>query len=259
MANEIATVSPVTGLPAAPSFIPDSGAGLEQVGMKDMVLPRLVLCQNNTKARDKQNSEYIKGLEEGLFFNSLTREIIGDKIRVVPLFFYHSRMMFKDMKEGGGLICQAPDGKSCQMNAGGPCLHSEWGIKGEPPECSEFYNYPCLRWTGPNDPNNELVIVSMKTTGLKAGRTLNSLMRIRKKASYAGVYELKAVPDVNKAGNSYYTWEASNYEPNPWVSESLYKEAEKMYKMVSEGLLSGKIQVDLSESDAAFADRDSEV
>lgn len=252
-------VEVVSGLPAAPSFIPDSGKGLEQIGLKDMVLPRLSLCQSNTPARDKLSKEYLKGLSEGQFFNTLTRENFGEKIIVVPLFFYHSRIMFKDMKEGGGIICQAPDGVHCQMNNGGPCLHEAWGANGEPPECSEFFNYPSLIYRGPGSKTSELVIVSMKTTGLKAGRTLNSLMRIRGKAAYAGIYELSSVPDQNKSGQSYYTWDAKNYETAPWVDEDLYIKAEGMFKIVSEGLLSGKITVAEDPSDTAFANRDSEV
>lgn len=257
MSKDALQVPDVHTLPMAPDFMPDSDAGREQVGFKDIILPRLTLCQNNTAARDKLSKEYIKGLEEGLFFNSLSKQIYGESLQIVPLFFYHSRIMFKDMKEGGGMLCQAPDGLKCQMNAGGPCLHSEWGPKGEPPECSEFFNYPCLIYRGEGKlTTDEIIIVSMKTTGLKAGRTLNSMMRIRQKASYAGVYLINSVPDTNKAGINYYTWEAHNGTP-PWVDKDIYDRAERQYKIVAEGLKKGSITVD--DSDDAFADRDTEV
>jgi hypothetical protein len=255
MSKETEIQKSSSALPAAPSFMPESSAGLEQVGFKDLILPRLALCQNNSRARDKQNAkEYIKGLEEGQFYNTLSREILGESITVVPLFFYHSRMMFKDLDQGGGMLCQAPDGVSCQLNNGGPCLHSAWGKGGEPPECMEFFNYPCLVYKGPGkEPNQELIIASMKTTGLKAGRTLNSLMRMRGRAAFAGIYDLKAIPASNKAGQNYYTWEAKNSSKGDlpgWVDAELYSYAEEQYKIVAEGLKSGAIKIDDSDIDS---------
>lgn len=241
---------------AKPDFIPESNAGLDEVGIRDMILPRLGLCQTNTHARIKSDPKYIQGLEEGEFFNSLTGKIYGDKIQVVPLFFYHSRIMFRDMKQGGGILCQAPDGKHCQLNAGGPCIHASWGAGGEPPECTEFFNYPSLVYEGEDQKTQEWIVVSLKTTGLDAGRTLNSLMRLRGTASYAGVYELSSVPDKNAADQSYFTWIAKNGTP-PWVDKPLYDRAEQMSKVISEGIKAGSITVD--SSDDVFAERDSEV
>lgn len=255
--EELAKAGPVAI--TRPDYIPASSSGLEELSMKDMVLPRLTLCQSNSHARDKNDKTYIKGLEEGQFFNSLTGQIYGEKIQIVPLFFYHSRIMFRDMKEGGGIICQAPDGKKCQLNSGGPCLHDNWGPQGQPPECSEFFNYPALVYEGPGTKTKDWVVVSLKTTGLKAGRTLNSLMRLRGTAAYAGVYELSSVADHNQAGQSYYTWVAKNGNP-PFVDLELYKEAEKLSNIISMGLRAGTITVDVSSlSDDAFAGRDSEV
>jgi hypothetical protein len=109
-------------------------------------------------------------------------------------------------------------------------------------------------YEGPGDQTRELVIVSLKTTGLKAGRTLNSLMRMRGTASFAGIYVLKSynVPD----NPPYYTWNADNGEP-PWVDKDLLNYAQSQYKIVSEGLKAGTITID--DSEAAFADHDTEV
>lgn len=241
-----------------PDFMPESNAGREEVGIKDILLPRLGLCQNNSRARDKNNAKkYIKGLEEGQFYNSLTGEIYGAEVQVVPLFFFHSRIMFRDMKEGGGIICQAPDGKHCQMNNGGPCLHSTFGPKGEPPECNEFFNYPCLIYAGAGDKTKEWIVVSLKTTGLAAGREWNSMQRLRGTAAYGGVYTLRSVA-TSKDGQSYYTWSVENFELNPFVDPELYRFAESQYKSIYEGMKSGAIKVDTTDDDA-FAGRDTEV
>jgi len=246
-------------LAARPDYIKEGSRGQEEVSLRDMVLPRLGLCQTNSRARNKNNEKYIKGLEEGQLFNTLTGEIYGEKVQIVPLFFYHSRIMFRDMNEGGGIICQAPDGKKCQLNNGGPCLHSMWGPKGEPPECNEFFNYPSLVYKGPGEQTNDLIIVSLKTTGLEAGRNLNSMIRMRNADTFAGIYELSSYADKNPAGNDYYTWRVRNGNP-PWTDPVLLAKAEKMYKIVFEGLKSGTITVDADDDSIdAFAAHDSEV
>lgn len=247
-----------TVLPPAPDFLPKSDRGAEQIGLKDMVLPRLKLCQSGTPERKKSEENYLQGLDEGMFFNSMTRVIYGEKIQVVPLFIYQSRIYFRDMKEGGGIICQAPDGVRCQLNAGGPCLHSNWGAKGEPPECSEIYNYPCLIYAGPGEASQELIFVSLKSTGVAAAKDWNSKIRLRRRDMFAGVYELSSFPDTAK-GQSFFNWAVQNGNP-PWVDPVLFTFAEKQYKLVVTGLKSGEVKPeDLNEDDAAFANRDSEV
>jgi hypothetical protein len=235
--------------------------GFDEMESKDMILPRLGLCQSMSPQRDKVNPKYVKGLEEGMLFNTLTGAIYDQPLQIVPLFFFKSRIYFKDIKEGGGVLCQAPDGKSCQLNHGGPCLHSAWGAGGEPPECNEFFNYPSLLF-----PTKELIVVSLKATGLKAGKEWNSLMRLRGADMFAGVYEVTSQPAQNKAGQRYYAFKIRNpaAEAERWSPPEFYQEAEVIYENTQEGMASGRITVaeveeTETESDKAFADRDTEM
>ncbi len=227
--------------------------GLEEVGADEMVLPRLTLTQNTTKQRDRNDPKYIPGLEEGQFFNSLTKQIYGNKIIVMPLFFNKSRIYFKDINQGGGIICRAPHGNDCQLNNGKACLHSNWGPEGQPPACTEFYNYACLIY-----PTNEPIIVSLKVTGLKAGKEWNSLMRFRGADPFAGIYELKSVPARNGTGQNYYTYAIANSEvEHGWVNKEQFEFNEKQYNMLRSQLASGEATVDESTlSEEAFAMRD---
>lgn len=251
---------------ARPDWMESSNEGLENIGLRDMVIPRVGLCQTNTAARNRANvKDYIEGLQEGQFYNSLTGQIYGDRIRVVPLCFYKSRIMFKDLSAGGGIICQAPNGNDCQLNHGGPCIHAAWR-DGKPPECTEFFNYPCMVYNGPGQLTHEWVVVSLKTTGMDAARTLNSLMRMRGGApAYGGVYELTSVPDKNAANLSYFTWMAENaMAPNGkeplFVDQELFGRAKELAQVTKEGLKAGTIQVQAADSsDSHFADSDSEV
>jgi hypothetical protein len=216
--------------------------GMEHMEAKDIILPRLALCQTNTPHRKKTNEKYIDGLEEGMFFNTLTGDKYGTEVVVSPLFFYKSRIYFKDFEAGGGIICQAPDGKSCQLNNGGPCLHSAWGANGEPPDCNEFFNYPCLLHKPGGQP--ELIVVSLKSTGLKAGREWNSYMRLRGADAFAGRYRISSVAAKN-GDLEYFTWKVENDAAEPWVSKDFMSFAESQYDAVHDGIMAGTTTFDV--------------
>ena len=227
--------------------------GLEQITSSEMVLPRLALCQNTSPQRDRTNPKYIKDLTEGMFFNSLTKHIYGEQLTVMPLFFRLSRIYFKDINAGGGIICRAPHGNDCQLNDGKPCLHSTWGKDGTPPPCTEFYNYASLIY-----PTNEPIVVSLKVTGIRAGKEWNSTMRLRGADPFSGLYDIKAVPARNATGQTYYTYQIVNsLQGGGWVTKDQFMYNEKQYTVLSKQLDQGEVKVDESTiSDEAFAMRD---
>src|SRR5438132_1612945 len=96
--------------------------GLENLERNDMTLPRLGLCQSLTPQRIKSDPKYIAGLEEGEFFNTITREVYGNRVRLVPLLFYKTRILFGPKDEGGGLRCQSFDNLIGIGTPGGTCL-----------------------------------------------------------------------------------------------------------------------------------------
>lgn len=241
-----------------PDFLKETSSqrGTEMIRASDMVMPRMALCQSNTPQRKAQNILYIKDLQEGQFFNTLTKEIYGTSVHIIPLFFYYSRIMFKPFDEGGGIICQAPDGIHCALANGGPCMHQAWGNDGQPPECTELFNFPCLiRATG------EFVVLSLKSTGIAAGKQLNSMIRMRRKDAFAGVYLVESFPD-NKKGQDFFNHRILNAG---WVSTDEYKGAEGMYETMLPQVKAGKATIHTdgmaaeTESDRAFADRDTEL
>jgi hypothetical protein len=231
--------------------------GLDQVDATKMTMPRIAICQDGTPHRKKTNAAYIEGLEEGDIFNTLSRRIYGRSISIIPLWFYNSRIFFKDIDQGGGILCQAPDGKSCQLNNGGHCLHNVWGVNGEPPECTELYNFPCLVLL-PNEPA-EFAVLSLKSTMIRAAKDLNSLARQRKRDIFAGVYLVSSVPD-NKKGKDFFNIMIVN---NGWADMKQFKYAEATYNDMIPKIQSGEVTfdttgMDAEKSDEQFASRDAE-
>src|SRR5208282_345503 len=49
--------------------------------------------------RSESDPKYIEGLRDGQFFNTITREIYGKKVLLVPLHFYKTRVLFGPMDE----------------------------------------------------------------------------------------------------------------------------------------------------------------
>jgi hypothetical protein len=222
---------------------------------KDVTLPRLSLCQAMSPQKQKSKpDQYIPGLAEGQFFNSLNHTIYGTEVHIIPLFFYKSRIWFKDINQGGGIICQAPDGKACQLNSGGPCLHMKWGPNGEPPECTEFFNYPSLLLKENGD--LELVVVSLKATGMKAAKSWNSMMRMRQADMFSGIYKVTSFEKPNAAGQVYQAWKIENSDRNSgWATKDQYTYADGQYTSVYEGIRTGVISTHTEGLDEELANQ----
>lgn len=185
--------------------------GLENVTREDLVLPRLAVCQSMTRERKKQNEDiYIAGLEEGDLFNNLTRRVIkqGEHLDFIPIYISTSRIFFKDIDEGGGILCQSFNGidggqlsKTCAA-----CPKSQFtsGAEGsEPPECTEFKNVICK-----DAGTSELFIASFKSMELKPAKKWITLMngRVHPKTRqpmpiFSQLYRMSTKPGSNSKGD----------------------------------------------------------
>jgi|SRR5579859_91727 len=230
-----------------PSYLQQStGAGLENMSQQDTTLPRLGLCQSLSPQRKKSDPKYIQGLEEGQFFNTITKEIYGSEVKLVPLLFYKSRILFGDTDEGGGLKCQAPDNMIGIGQPGGTCIKcplSQFQPDGAPPDCTQLYNYASLVVRGDEVRPEDIIVFSLKSSGLKIARDWNALIRLRRADMFAGIYQLKSV----EAKKDKYTWFAQTIEPTGWVSEKAYLAAKECYQVVAELNRHGRLRHDVED------------
>lgn len=188
-----------------PLAMPRSGPveGFENMGPEDVNQPRLMLAQSNTPQAKRKDAKYIQGLAEGMFFNSVTSQIYGEKVKLTPIMFFKSNLLFRDMDEGGGLLCRANDAMHGVGDPGGLCAKCPkfmWADN-EPPECTAYFNYAALVIPDKGPLSLEsLVIVSMKSTNLKLAKDWNSLMRLRQDERkqqlpmWRGIYTLQSEP-----------------------------------------------------------------
>lgn len=221
-------------------------AGLENLESRDMLIPRLSLCQSGSPQRKTKDVKWIEGLQEQDWFNSVTQEVYGRKVKVVPLMFFKTRVLFKDFDQGGGLLCISQDNKNGVGEPGGDCATCPKSqFQGsESPECSQNYSYAVLvvPSKGPITPSC-LAVLSFKSTGLKVAREWNAKMRLRGTDSFAGVYEIHSAEESNKIGQ----WFTPVVQDAGWVTEQQYAIAQECYAGVRELQSQGKLKVDTDE------------
>ncbi len=94
------------GVTNIPVYLKDmqGSRGSEEVGSNDLIIPRLELCQALSPCLKKNDPAYIDGIEEGMLYNNVTREIYGVKESVVicPVMFKKEYLLWRDRKDTGG-------------------------------------------------------------------------------------------------------------------------------------------------------------
>lgn len=223
--KEVATQDSGTEI-ALPDFLQGAKGGdrgREEVQSNDLVIPRLEIIQSLSPARDKKDPNYITGAEEAMIYNNVTRELLGESVEVIPVFYHKEYNIWKDRKAGGGFkgsfktqveaevaLNALPDGTSCEVL-----------------DTPTFF---CLL-VGENGSLSE-VVISMTKSKAKVSRKWNSLIRLANLDSFAKSYILSTVQDQNNAGESYYNWSVA---PKGYVTQEQYKSAVELYTVIKAG------------------------
>jgi len=254
----VTTVDPNSKAVARPRTGP---RGLEKADQDDFVVPRIQLAQAMSPELKPSDPMHIPGLAQGQMFNTVTREIYGSEIELIPIMFSKSRVFFRDRGEGGGIKCSSPNG----INGGvlsatcEECEFSKWGSRKKDAAdngiaCTEFKNYPCLVIT--KDGRVDLASVSMKSSAIKVAKRWNSFMRTRRRPDgapadvFESIYIIRAVTEKNAKGEFF------NFTVNPGAGlnpdDKRYREAAMLYESFS----TKGIRVDMSGLDEAADEAD---
>lgn len=184
---------------AVPDFLKGvSGQeGLENATREDMILPRLAVCQAMSPQRKRSNPGFIEGLQDGQLFNTVTKEIYGDGVTIIPIVYSKSRIYFRPITSGGGIQCQSFNGIDGGTIAPtcAECPNSQFGSEGEPPACNVFMNVVAALM-----PRRELIVLSFKSTELKTARAWVTLMKARNKPAFSQVFGVRVIEQSNQKG-----------------------------------------------------------
>lgn len=193
-------------------------AGLEQVDREDTLIPRLCVAGSTTPQLDKSNESFIKGLQVGEMFNSLTGENYGETVTVIPLFFFKTFIKFKKTADGslGGIetIYESRD----QV----PDAELLW-IGDSKPVTTKFLNVMSLIVREGVKP--EPISVSFKSTGLKFAKKWVSMMKGLNLPCYVRTYSL----DVVDGQKGQLKWKNIRSMPGSFVPEGFVAQAERYF------------------------------
>lgn len=206
-----------------PDFLKDrlgDRAGMENVTREDTLIPRLCIAQALSPQMKKSNEAFIKDLEVGDLFNSVTGEIYGKSVNVVPLFFWTSFIDFKPIEDGGGINAMYDNVEEVPQGA------LSWGENGEKPQVTKFANFMILLVRLDSKPMP--TCISFKATGLKVAKRWNGMARDLNLPMYSRVYELETIT-ASKGANE---WESLRITPRTFVPQEFFNQAEAAFKQL---------------------------
>jgi len=183
-----------------PKGVDEGVLGSEGIGRDDFTLPRLGLAQKMSPEIDPTSPKVIPGLAFTDLFNSLSKKVYGKgPVHFVILKRYDPRWIeFNPINEGGGI-------KDRDVRAGDP--RTEFGPDGEKPLATMFYDFLVLNLSDLDaaDPIQSVIALSLKSSGIKAAKHLNFLVKQRgPKQICKGVYELTTGSETDKKTGGVY-------------------------------------------------------
>jgi hypothetical protein len=201
--------------------------GSEEVSSSDLIVPRIEVCQSLSKCRKKSDPSYIEGIQEGDIYNSVTREIYGSCVKVVPIYFRKEWLIWRDVDLGGGFGGSHSDEAMAIAAKQRQEKPEEWEI------VDTYVHFVLIVIDG----KFEEAVFSMAKSKAAVSRKWNSLIRLNEGARFSRMYNIRGVEAQNKNGQDYFNVDITNLG---FVDESTYKKAESVYNLI----VAGKIQAD---------------
>jgi hypothetical protein len=263
--EEAIIVAPPSGIMTAmPDYLLDAAPlpgevapGAENVEQEDFLMPRLALCGKQSPQYDENNEKYMEDLELGQFFNSITREIYGSEIYIVPLMEVKTRAKMPPYGSKEPIACRSTNGKLGVGDPGGDCHtcpHAQFtanGTKRVRPACTKFYSFVTLVMpSGKVDPKTQswnvrprletMTLLSFKSTSESQGQQLISMLNFRRRPWYACVMKIRSAP-MSDGKNSWYIPIPDNAG---WLSQEGAELSKPAYESIRELFATGRVHVE---------------
>lgn len=206
--------------------------GLEGVESDMLTIPRLKLVQSMSDEIMEHD------MKAGWLCNSVTKDPIGNNskkakdgsdVEIIPLFVApRSRILFKNIKEGGGILCRSTDGKVGNGIPGGMCRicpKKNFGENSEAPECTDFINVFC---TIPGYDSPIPLVVSFAKTNMGVGRQLVNFLVQKQKSPWLFKFRL-STEFVSGDKGDYFEF---RLKPNGETNTTQQKTSESLYRML---------------------------
>lgn len=183
MAGKEVTKAEEAKVPATYDYGEDAGMGYQNQTDADVKMPFLVLLQSGNDEVKKKNPAYVEGAEEGLFMNSVTKELYGDTVQFVPAVTDHHYVQWRHRDDGGGFIARHDLNSDAVKNAFGDFGKlkikgkSKDGTKDEDHQLVEYFNIYGVIVTEEGDVLSP-AIMAFKSTAIKQYQSAMSRLRM---------------------------------------------------------------------------------
>lgn len=200
----------------------NSRRGSEDVTVDDITLPRVEILQALSPQLKKSEAEYIEGSEQGKIFNTVSGELYGDSVTVVPIMFRREWIIWTDRKSGGGFkgsFATEVEAERERLSLDSPDDH----------EVVETHvNFVLIvRESG----QIEEAVLSWSRSKCKVSRRLNALIQMTGGDRFGRAYRLSAAEASSTKGD-YWTF---NVTALGYVSKEVYDRAASVYEAIKGG------------------------
>ncbi len=198
--------------------------GNENVTSDDLVIPRLEVLQAISPQCTEGDPEYNKNCRPGDLMNSVTGQIYGREVFVVPVSYEKLFLVWLDRKKGGGFRGAFRTEDEAKAKA------EEEGGKAQGFEVADTPTHLCLlvnRDVGSVDE----IMVAMPRTKAKISRQWNSMIRMAGGDRFSRVYRIASQSEKNAKGTFFNLAVAQAGFP----AAPLFKRAEALYEQVKSG------------------------
>lgn len=245
-----------TAVALAGQFEEDAGSGFENADSAAYAIPFLSILQSGSPQVKRSDGAYIKGAEEGMFYNSVTQEIIDgmEGAIVIPCYFKRSFIKWAPRETGGGfkgeLLPSDPQVSTATVDSDGRLTDAEGNLLSD----TRTHYVLVLDKNGGYQP----AVISLASSQIKKSRNWMSKMNGIKMqradgthytpAMFSHQYKITTVPEQNDKGS----WFGLKVETlGPVESAELYQAAKAFRDAVS----SGEVKEQMPQA-AAEADND---
>lgn len=232
-ATAVAT-RPTTSL-AHVDFGADAGQGFENAGREAFAIPFLAILQSGSPQCKRSESAYIKGAEEGMWYNTASQEVYnGDEgIRVIPANFNQTFVEWGLREKGGGFIMEhdyitgSAMKKSTHRDDKGRDILSNGNALNDHRNHYLLYEADGI-W--------QPILMSLTSTGIKFSRNwmlqMQRLSQQHRAPTFGLIFRLTTVAQSNDKG----TWYTPQATFDSLVTDvEVYEAAKLFYKQVQAG------------------------